>query len=231
VSLGRLEYWLLDLVVDSGAPIHWVAAENHGEMFNVLPHDATESELVSALVGLHDLGLILGKRVHPDWDEGVPVRLDRDAVTLATREAGWWHGEPRTDFALTASGGSLWEAAAKPDWDRFVFEGTEYDGDDSPDICRVEASTPVRALEYLNYLERYHLVDATHYTSTDLAPWEATYWKRLPHGVRFEFARSEGSEAAMRFGRRADDLTTHPIHEIESEFCSATPWWYTRPWH
>ena len=231
MNLGRLEYWLLDLVVEDGAPIHWVASEHHTELFNVLPHNATESELVSAFVALHDLGLIMGHRVHPEWGEGVPVRLDRDAVAVATREPGWRQGGPRTDFALTASGGAAWEAAAKPDWDRFVYEETEYDGDDSPGICQVEASTPVRALEYLNYLERYHFVDATHYTSTDIAPWEATYWKNLPRGVRFEFARSEGCSSAMLFGRSADDLMTYPTQELQSEFISATPHWYTRPWH
>ena len=234
MKLDRLEYWLLDLVIDMrGVTLGWVADPEHGVAFNREEHGASDLELAEAFSRLYALGLIdaaVRRRVD-DWRDDDPVFLDT-ATALAEIEdrAEGRAGTYGVAYELTALGGAAWEAAASPRWDSLVVELTGCDEDDGPDTCQIEASTAVRALEYLNYLQRDQFIDVKEYESFALTPWQATYWKRLPHGVRFEFTHWQAIEDAMRFGRHAADSTTYPITEIESEFFCATPFWYTRPW-
>ena len=79
MTLGRLEYWLLDLVVDMrGVTLRWVADPEHGAAFNREEHGASDLELAEAFSRLYALGLIDAtfRRPADDWREDDPVVLD-----------------------------------------------------------------------------------------------------------------------------------------------------------
>ena len=81
-------------------------------------------------------------------------------------------------FGLTAAGGAAWEAFAAPAWDRYVWdEADEHD---------LWITSPVR--ERVELLLRCLFGDdpgvRAEATWDSVAPWQATYWKELPRGIR-----------------------------------------------
>jgi hypothetical protein len=167
--LSREDFWLLDAAVEMAIDLP-VLVSPHIEMaLNRKSHCLSHAALVEALVSLAGRGLIQGTK-----DGAVPVTLDR-----ATVEAGLAAGRPRLEGAihywLTESGGHQWEAQVSPDWRRFST-GYEKDGERV-----VEASTVELAKEEYS---RWPGAKAAEPQLEQLAPWQATYWKRLDVGVR-----------------------------------------------
>lgn len=231
MKLGRLDYWLLDLVVEGKETLGRVASPEHELALNREGHGATTPELATAFARLYESGLIDSYRVHHPscWQEDL-IYLDQPtALDLLSRAHQPLDFDESCSYGLTELGGAAWEAAANPNWQRFVTESTCACDGCSPGVCRLEAGSHELALEYLNYLERDHFVATKTYEAIKLRPWQATYWKRLDVGVRFEFARAMHEEEAMRFIRN-EDGTTSPTSDIDSEFFSAEPHWYTQPW-
>jgi hypothetical protein len=216
-ELGRLEYWLLDRVVDWNIQLGWVGASNHAEIFNCRGHESSHAELVTVLVQLYSAGLIDAHRVGQvcpyDCD---PVLLDAETCTAALQESRWMEDARFfTHYQLTDSGGRAWENAASPRWNEMVTESTDMERK----VCRIEAATLAQAQKYIDALSREQLVQVGECTVTKLRPWQANYWKRLPQGVRVEFHRDVDSE---------DGSMDWP--PSRSEFFQGTPHWYTRPW-
>ncbi len=211
MNLTRLDYCLLDLVVELRSPMAFVVEPVIGPMFNVEGHDAPDTEVAAALSRLLDNGLIEAQRYSDDLQDEIPIeRMSPEAVLAAFPEKCWGK---RIAYGLTDAGASAWEHAAMPDWSRYVEESS--DPEDKSYV--LQAATEKVADEYLSYLCRYQIDLLSKVEQTRLHPWQATYWKSLPDGVRLTFRAWD-----------KPDRISGPT--CESEFVHPDPWWYTRPW-
>lgn len=185
--LTRGEYWLLETVVDFRVPLHLLDAEGYSEdrsiesMFNKPGHGLARAQLIECLSELFRGGLIAVSTCA----EGLPW-LPTDAQVVGAL------GAKRSDksalyYGLTEKGGAIWEAFAVPDWNRFIFE----DFDNEGHTGRVMCVTRLRLEHYLDCF-RLNLLNQTIDSDTvqiqACGPWQATYWKQLPHGFCARFS-------------------------------------------
>jgi hypothetical protein len=195
--LTREAFWLLDAVVESRIHFSVLVNPRLEEALNRRSHGLTESALVEQVLWLLDRGLIAG------WRDDATVAVTADSLRTALLEPGPRFGTT-TFYGLTPAGGATWESMARPDWSRFHdgFEGgLEH-------LRVVEAATTELALRHFERGWSLPLLPEAPKLET-LTPWQATYWKQLPRGVRLT-------------GRI--DLEATPLR---AEFDTST--WYTAP--
>ena len=148
----------------------------------------------------------------------LPAALDVATVRRTLDERGWeLVGPVTTSYTLTEQGGAVWEAAAQPDWSRYVHDLGGSSVNDAPMTRRVEAATTEYARRYVSYICARDGVGEPDCEVITLQPWQATSWKTLPSGVRLEFR--DDSFFRLNLGFHSD-----------SEFHVTGARWYTRPW-
>jgi hypothetical protein len=179
--LTRGEYWLLNDVVDTTTPLCMLVSTCIEELFNNPGHRLSRPRLIETLVEMSDRGWIEGYR----FEDGFPL-------TAQLVEAGF--GETVTaeggelGYRLTKLGGEVWEAFAAPDWDRYINAWTSSEGEVNEYFC----ATKWRLEKYLSLV---HLLEIEVLPESvvwdEVRPWQATYWKLLPHGHRVQFVHRD----------------------------------------
>jgi hypothetical protein len=154
------------------------------ELFNKPGHGLNQNQLVACLGGLFRNGLIemstfSGEQPWAPTDDQIAAAV----VSAKSRD------EPSLAYGLTDKGGATWEAFAAPKWDRFILE----DFDDDTRTSTVSCAIRLRLERYLNYF-KLNLLDQAIAPDTvqiqELGEWQATYWKKLPHGFCARFVNT-----------------------------------------
>ncbi|QSQ22433.1 hypothetical protein JY651_46195 [Pyxidicoccus parkwayensis] len=183
MHIDRQTFWFLDAVIEMGENLAVLKSPRIEEILNRRTHGLGERELVEQIASLCQSGLIEVKN-----DDGVRV-CSLDDVDRAFAESrceprhysGFW-------YSLTPAGGAAWESVTHPDWSCYLSHWTRRE-----EVC-IEAATRERAVEEFNRAstDPAHVPVPGSYRETLLEPWEATYWKTLPSGVRIQYAWTKG---------------------------------------
>ena len=124
-----------------------------------------------------------------------PLSLDNpDALsTLIARghEQTYWLG-------LTDRGGSEWECLCTPRWDDFVNLYLMSGAGEDEEVC-IESLSRDKNLEAYAYIKSsdYIIIPSSEKWLT-LSPWEATYWKTFPTGLRLTLRGRNAAPSEMR---------------------------------
>ena len=176
-SLTRGEYWLLNNVVDSTCPICFLVSDQIEELFNNPGHRLSPPRLVETLTSMVQRGWIEGYRCE-DAAPLTAAEIEKGFLERPTEEG------LELGYRLTETGGAIWEAFAAPNWDRYLHVWTSAEGEMNEWFCAIRWR-----LE--KYLSLVHFMDVLVQPESiewdEVVPWEATYWKTLPHGHRVRF--------------------------------------------
>jgi hypothetical protein len=129
---------------------------------------------------------------------------------------------PRVLFSLAESGGALWESVAKPEWDHFYKQSSDYEAGDavSPDLTLLMAR-----LGWFPELSG-EAIDVQSIQLEECSDYPVLYWETLPRVYRATF-KCQGTEARWKTPEYAD-------HPIEPDWFRK--WWpttvrlYSEPW-
>jgi len=184
--LTRGEYWILEVCVDSGTPVHWFFPENYSGVFphtmecqfNKADHGLGRDCLIETLVRMFQDGWIEAHR----YGQPPILNCDEFIAALNTRSEVF---EEWTHCRLSTSGGAVWEAFASPCWEEFLLEDFDLEARRGTVTCMTHWRGD-------HYLRNLHLmgyeVDLGSIFWEEIGEWEATYWgKRLPRGYRGSF--------------------------------------------
>lgn len=197
--LSRGEFWLLAAAVEYGIPLpvlalpEWVPGGSMDTIdiaLNRQGHGLAFAALVDTLMQSKRNGWIEFGR--PFRNESAPISdSDADEIAAFLRERG--RGLETVHYWLNADGGAVWESFARPQWDRFIEQGTEYPEDGSPfeRMTTIETSDWQWLDKYLRSQTSEQVVEAGSITLAELRPWQATYWKTLSFGLRCTFRSTE----------------------------------------
>jgi hypothetical protein len=171
--------WFLNAAVEFRLDLDVLVSPDMEMALNRRSHGLSEDGVLRTLLELQRRGWI-SFRSQDDDVRGPGEAVLRDA--LHARERGLrmrrlWYG-------LTESGGAAWEAEARPLWDRFI--GSWVSGDWQVKEPREEetlAASRERILGFAAFANDWEPVADTQCWD-DVIPWQATYWKTLPRGVR-----------------------------------------------
>lgn len=188
--LTRGEYWLLETVVEARIPLCWLDWASMEEALNKQGHGLDRPRLVYTLHQLFQSGLIETYRVHDSDKHFIPSRQQISAALSETH----CPGQNPTFYGLTAKGGAVWEAFAAPTWQQFIDMGYQPLEASTTEIGQGICTDRARLERYVDGLSYTGItVDPSTMVWEELTPWQATYWKELPHGyqVTFSCQRSE----------------------------------------
>jgi hypothetical protein len=213
---SRGEYWLLETVVQDGRQFLYLPEPGVGRALNKPGHGLDRRALVDTFQRLFQTGLIGAATLRSGGCCGPFERsLSRPEIETALEETrddqeALGPAYDETYFGLTAAGGRQWEAFAAPDWGRYIqrYERRSRFGRwtigvlVSPDPTQVD-----HLLEGARFMG--HAVDQNHVHRRSIRPWQATYWKQLPHGYlasyRFDEVESNWEDAPYRFMRLCEN--------------------------
>jgi hypothetical protein len=190
--LTKLEFWLLDVVVELRTPLCFLMEPRLEELFNRSTHGATPDQLTKTLDGLHQRGLIVGR----EHLASVPLTGTKIEMCLIQHRRGT---EPLVTWELTDAGGAAWEETTLPDWSRYSMGMMSLD----PNEGVVEGgSREIAEKELLSCSPGERIVEGSR-RDEPIAPWQATYWKQLPTGYRIRFkwyrVRPDAGEVQKRW--------------------------------
>lgn len=193
--LAFQEYWFLDTAVTSLIPLRSVVGPEVSLRFNKPDHRLSNKQVVELLERLCRRGWIFFART----GSSVPIP-DVDIRIIENALVENLPNEQRLVYGLTDQGGTLWEDASRPIWP--LFWESLSDGQ----------TTLYRTCNrhFINLIAdaraQVSPSTATPAAAQPIAPFEATYWKRV----------SEGYELSL------PELTDDPIVRLLGE-------WYQRP--
>lgn len=170
--------WLLDELAVCMLDINWFFEEKK----------FMEEDLNIPYIDEESYGTVIGA-VDSWLQAGLLQIIDKDYVVIPHQGVfppSKNHLLQDLSVGLTSRGGAEWESQAKPAWDRFIEWG--FSGDDEGRRWLFsEAQTDQVAKAVISALEATGQRDAlANARRTELVPWQATYWKALPNGVRHE---------------------------------------------
>jgi len=173
--MDEAEFWLLDVVVTGRVHLDWLLWEELDVALNRPGHGLDPDALLDLVDRLFRGGFIdaYGPR-RSDDREDFGRSLHRSETEAALHGCG-----PGFSYGMTLRGGARWEAVAKPDWSRFLDESAGLD----PDEVEVEGPDRDRVASHLRRHTLWAVVPDSERWET-LIPWQATYWKTIPHGYR-----------------------------------------------
>lgn len=189
VRLTRAEYWLLLQAATMRLPL-CVAAAPEGppwgwtieEALNCCGHGLSRAALARTVqrlvrrgwIGLCRWNICTGQR------ESLPASRRAIAAEFDRR----LDEDVRGIFELTAQGGAVFEAFARPDWERYVEDFSMFgEGDDEPAERRIVAADRRRLMEYLDAVRNECDVVTGSEIVRELADWQPIYWKPPRPGV------------------------------------------------
>jgi hypothetical protein len=193
----RLELWLLDVARDSYIPIRFLIAQREGIVawLNRAPPGEWLPQMpVAALGHLLRSGQIEVFRYVETADGESEVVMADEALLADLKESPepWrqrhlpWR-ERDLLYRMTATGAERWEDFFQPDWSRYWSQSHEHVDDDGVTTrIRYECGSNAtrmsvlgRCVECLDTDLAFGLRDIV---LSEVAPWQATYWKSLPRG-------------------------------------------------
>jgi len=193
-SFTRGEYWLLETAVTFGVPVSSLLQDDKlEEGFNKPGHGMERSHLELTLSGLLARGLIYVEHSCPtSEDKRLATVADISPALDGVRgyaESLYYH--------MTANGGANWEAFASPNWKRFIDHSHSYDdnGNERHTVHAANRELLQRIFDGLHYEGVTPMPETVVWT--EISPWQATYWKKLPQGCRLEFASAPRTPSFM----------------------------------
>jgi hypothetical protein len=197
LRLSRGEFWLLANAVEHGLPLplltmpEWVPGGTNNAIDVVLNRQGHG-------LGFESLLETLAQMARNDWIRFGRTFRDDPISCPDTKEIDVFLRERvRFDQAvfywLTAAGGAAWEAFARPEWRRYIEHNHDY-ADDAASCARmttIETSNWKQLDKYLRALAGEQVIEAGSIVLSELRPWQATYWKTLPFGLRCTFRSNE----------------------------------------
>ena len=189
--MNRHERWILEAACTLKQPLRALAADGLEDWFN-RPHHGLD------LIGVAKVlrQLLREKLVVLSPGRGEALFEDEDEIRRLVEVE---HRGPlfkTTYYGLTAAGGAAWEAAARPDWDRYIDISFGTDPDEGEVIC----ADPTRADRFVLSPYQQHLPLPDSVRRDRLQPWPATYWKTLPLGHRVRFLYDSGNPIEPKYG-------------------------------
>lgn len=242
-GLGAGAFWILDLVVEGvdtiadlsveylerlhkGSGYGWSGVEILQEQYNKPWHGLSEEELIETFIYLSSNDLIFCEfhRSSPSKDpkpKPKQYKLDLEFLKLLLYpdDLGL-----NICYGLTAKGGALWESITSPNWDLYIsgFATTLDDNSEGTWKCITEGSDRALIERCIDESGFATPVDPAAVVWTDFSPWQATYWKTLPHGYRAEYIGKNvpPEESSLREAcgmlTGAPEWYTSPLKEDES---------------
>jgi hypothetical protein len=140
-------------------------------------------------------------------------------------------------FKLTNNGGKSWEANAKPNWEKFLEEFTEFEGEGEslkPSSAELASQDLNLVLAHLGWF-RDEWTESTVYgpqfDSINLQfheEYQALYWKRLPSVYKATFALTP----AQPLWTTEPQGEPHWLQEPKwfTDWRNASRKWFTEPW-
>lgn len=176
--LSADEFWFLDTAVREMILVRAVA-DSPGNLiarFNAAPHSLSAVQVADTLWRMHTSGyLFLCNDSQPRSE------FTRDEVWAEVERSEVHQGQLR--YGLTDLGGSVWESAACPNWDRYYID-TYDDGKKSEEVeLSLSAGNEDRLSELFTHFSysQFDIVESFDQLPTQImSPWKATYWKVLP---------------------------------------------------
>jgi hypothetical protein len=202
------EYWLLETAVECGVPLPLAYGwpDNMREFWNKPFHGMRRDETADTFLRLFADGDIYAtNRIDPrTGEEGEQRRRhsslpDRDEIITQLGASKRTRPEKQIVYWLTEQGGDRWAAHTHADWDRYYEyefrdfrQGEEQILDGEP-VGRMSVRTAHRArLDFLIHtLWRWwphHECHGDRIEISEVAPWQATYWKTLPRAYQAELS-------------------------------------------
>ncbi len=90
---------------------------------------------------------------------------------------------------LTALGGEVWEAFARPEWDRYIDDCYTFEADTEAELREVTTLDPAWLRRYQDTVRAEQSIDRE--STIEIADWEMTYWKPCVAAYRWTF-RAQG---------------------------------------
>lgn len=197
--LTRGEYWILESVVEFQLPLGVLVNKEIELALNKESHGLDRKSLVKTLERLFAEGLIT---VHKDDNT---FSLNAKQINNALNEN---HKIENYDewlyYGLTAKGGKVWEAFAKPDWNNFIdASSTTSDDYDETRICEAEIICAVKehVEDYFNTPDIEEELISESDIWDELTPWQATYWKQLSTGYRVRYKYKAKDDLSFMWNR------------------------------
>lgn len=142
------------------------------------------------------------------------------ALTMSEIEANLM-GKLEVKYYLTPQGGANWETIARPNWQQYL-KWSSVPGSTESTIIAQDREAISQLLQFNPYLEgKEHIPETVIWEL--LEPWEATYWKTLPHA----------SKVSYQIQAVDNSVSASPEFSKESE--KAYKWygevreWYNKP--
>jgi hypothetical protein len=206
--LTRAEFWLLSRLAEFGQSLRALGAPEGP------PWDRTTLEMVYNCRG-HGLApdafaRCLHGAMRKGWIQG--SRDDDAAEGLPSLSQTWsWLSEPGL-FAegvyvvLTALGGEVWEAFARPDWNRYIFDCMTFEDDTEAELREVTTIELSWLRRYQDTVRAEQGIDRE--STFEIADWEVACWKPRVAAYRWTF-RAQGPSRAVE----------RPSHYLRSLWC------------
>lgn len=186
--MNKTDYWFLDSVVYTTYPVYWLGApdDNLGMLINHEPHRLPHPVVAQTLYKLTQQG-DLAVYLSTDEDDTPGWRMQPILLSVADLEAAL-HTNRHYAYALTQQGGERWEAASRPDWQRYISIAGTWGG--KRDTREIIALTRQLVEEYIalhpdHQPEERMISESMRWDVVQ--PWQALYWKRLPEAHRVQF--------------------------------------------
>jgi hypothetical protein len=217
LRLSRGEYWLLEAVVEHALPLTVIALPDGPPWdrstidmsLNKTGHGLSIPALQQTLLRMQRLGWIVFQS-YVGNDKKIR-RLDAASVNHEMRHPTVY--EERAYYRLSAKGGDVFEAFARPDWSRYLSHETDpvHDNFDAvegaPEHLILRASDENNLRMYLHELRHSYLLDEKTIRRSALVNWSANYWKTLPSGFEVRCVATpivQPPEASWRVSSRLD---------------------------
>jgi hypothetical protein len=211
------EFWLLDVAVELIPSLSMAGSPNAPVQFNRRSHGLTSDALVRTVRSLHERGWIA-------FGDEFPVRRELTERQLHAALVG--RAEGLTLYWLTSKGGAAWEAVTAPDWQRYL-DGSWLDPDEHLiTVAGMDRERVARELHWpsgaFERIEREIAAERWEH----LAPWQATYWKSLPHGHRVQATYLERRLPSRRCSEYVEAMRQGQLEGAEREAFRA---WHRLP--
>jgi hypothetical protein len=235
--ITKNEYWILDVVRE----IDWYSisqlASRHPDLsLDRDPHGMSRDELKETLRALFEQGYLIATRsiripipgsIDPETGEEDWVGGSEDFVPNADDIRDALRGK-FNHVRLTAQGGAVWEAVARPDWSKYStweYGGPADNDAQGVDVEEICAANRDLLEKYIARLPAWTEGLGVEYKLETLNPWQATYWKTLPIGYRVRVVIPRSNTAAYLSRQRED-----PVYQSwNNEYVRLWNEWYTNP--
>jgi hypothetical protein len=178
--MSEEELFVLTSVVELWTTLDRLGSSNRSEFFNLREPRFKSTSLRDTVIKLIRQGdLIVQREANSELvgDPFNPTLLElSDALS----------GRSILAYRLSAQGGSRWEAAVQPRWNLFVDTWVSYDPDEG-EIAAGDRGLIEAYRDAWPYIGGNDEIIVGTETWETLRPWQATYWKTLPHGYRVRF--------------------------------------------